>query len=115
MTGTTIRVTGFPRLRLSPMARAFLDELVVARGERQILVLPSCCAAPTVVHIVPAPDFRPAPTQVRVATLASQHEVWADAAELRTCPHEALVIVPSAAHLGRLRLVARADDPDSGR
>ena len=114
MTRMTRTATGFPTIRLSHRTRELLDQVVAARRGQQVLILHSCCAAPTVVRVIPERDFRPRPTQVRVATLFG-HPVWADEAELRTCPHESLIIVPISAHLGRLQLIVRAYDPEEGR
>jgi len=103
-----------PALHLSPSARRWLDDRIRARGEEYVLVLRSCCAAPSIVHVRRAADFEPADRET-VVTVVDGLPVWGDPALLGACPHQSLLVEPTTGSAGSRHLLARPDDPAGGR
>lgn len=102
-----------PRFELSVTAQNVLMELGRARGPH-VLVMRSECAAPAVVHVVAAAEYRPNPGE-RLVTVVSGHALWAEESALRRCPHEVIVLSPGTRRSGAFHLIARAGDPSGTR
>ncbi len=111
---STMTAGRVPVVHLSPSARRWLDDRIRSHGEEYVLVVRSCCAAPSIVHVVPAAEFEPADGQT-VVTVVDRLSVWGDRALLGGCPHRSLLVVPTTGSAGSRHLLARPDDPDGGR
>ena len=111
---STIQSGELPELHLSESGREWLRDFVRTLHEEVVLAVRTCCAAPSVVEVLPAARFEPREGQTVVARL-SGHLVWGDADELRHCPHASLLLVPTAGRSGARHLVARPEDTAGGR
>jgi hypothetical protein len=98
-----------PELHLSDSGRQWLTDFVRTLHEDVVLAVRSCCAAPSLVDVVPAAAFRPQEGQTVVAMLSGR-PVWGDPDQLRECPHAALVLVPTVGRSRSHHLMARPED-----
>lgn len=79
-----------PHIVGSPKAEASLAELTCERGP-QVIVLSGPCAISSVAAARSRRGFVPNEHQVRVAQIA-RCPVYADARQIRMCPHEVIVL-----------------------